>query len=241
MVSEHIVKAFDQELDQLKLDVTQMGGLAESEVESAIQCIVRRDAELAASVVQTDQRVDELEIEIDERAVRLLALRQPMASDLREVVAALKISHDLERIGDLAANLAKRAIAMSQMPPVRPTSAIPRIGRLAQEIIKDVLDAYSSRDLSKAIAAWQRDEELDDLYTSLFRETLTYMMEDPRNISPCTHLLFMAKNIERIGDHATNIAEMIHFLIEGKAMDKVRPKSDLSSYSLVQPSDAEDS
>ena len=241
MVSEHIVKAFDQELDQLKLDVTQMGGLAESEVESAIQCIVRRDAELAASVVQTDQRVDELEIEIDERAVRLLALRQPMASDLREVVAALKISHDLERIGDLAANLAKRAIAMSQMPPVRPTSAIPRIGRLAQEIIKDVLDAYSSRDLSKAITAWQRDEELDDLYTSLFRETLTYMMEDPRNISPCTHLLFMAKNIERIGDHATNIAEMIHFLIEGKAMDKARPKSDLSSYSLVQPSDAEDS
>ena len=239
MGSDHIVKSFDEELDQLQRMITQMGGLAESEVESAIRCVVRRDATLAATIVQTDQRVDDLEIDIDQRAVRLLALRQPMASDLREVVAALKISHDLERIGDLAANLAKRAIAMSQMPAVRPASAIPRIGRLAQEIIKEVLDAYSSRDLNKAIAAWQRDEELDDLYTSLFRETLTYMMEDPRNISPCTHLLFVAKNIERIGDHATNIAEMIHYLIEGKPMEQSRPKSDLSSFSLVQPGDAE--
>ena len=238
MANEHIVKSFDQELDQLKRSVVQMGGLAETEVEMAIQSIVKRDTELAAQVVQDDDQLDEYENDIDQRAVRVLALRQPMATDLREVVAALKIAHDLERIGDYAANLAKRAIAISQVPVVRPTTGIPRMGRLAQAIIKQVLDAYAKRDLEMALQAWRRDEELDDLYTSLFRETLTYMMEDPRNITSCTHLLFIAKNIERIGDHATNIAETIHFLIEGKAISRARPKSDLTSYSIVTPDDA---
>lgn len=235
MPTEHIVKSFDQELEKLKRTIVQMGGLAESQLETSIQAIVRRDADLATRVVQSDDRLDQYESQIDVDAVRLLALRQPMASDLREIIAALKIAADLERIGDYAANLAKRAIALSQVPAVRPVSTIPRMGRLVQEIIKDVLDAYTERDVQKALDAWGRDEEVDDLYTSLFRETLTYMMEDPRNITPCTHLLFVAKNIERIGDHATNVAETIHFLVKGEPMSGSRPKGDASSFEVVEP------
>jgi len=167
--------------------------------------------------------------------VRLLALRQPMAQDLREIVSALKVSADLERIGDYAANIAKRSLALAQVPVVRPAAGIPRMGRLVETILKEVLDAYIERDVDKAIAAWERDEELDDLYTSLFREVLTYMMEDPRNITPCTHLLFMAKNLERIGDHATNIAEIIHFLVVGTPLTVLRPKNDGSSFAVVSP------
>lgn len=239
MVHDHIVKSFDQELDRLKRSIVQMGGLAESQLDSAMQCIARRDIDLAARVLQTDERIDHFEAEVDAGAVRLLALRQPMASDLREVVAALKIAADLERIGDYAANLAKRAVALAQVPAVRPVNAIPRMGRLAQELIKEVLDAYSDRNLERALAAWRRDEELDDLYNSLFRETLTYMMEDPRNITPCTHLLFMAKNIERVGDHATNIAETIHFLVTGQTITRNRPKGDTSSFAVVSPEGTE--
>lgn len=235
MPTEHIVKSFDQELEKLKRTIVQMGGLAESQLETAIQAIVRRDADLATRVVAADDRLDQYESQIDADAVRTLALRQPMAGDLREIVAALKIASDLERIGDYAANLAKRAIALSQVPAVRPVSAIPRMGRLVQEIIKDVLDAYTERDVQKALDAWGRDEEVDDLYTSLFRETLTYMMEDPRNITPCTHLLFIAKNIERIGDHATNVAETIHFLVQGQPIPGTRPKGDASSFEVVEP------
>jgi phosphate transport system protein len=237
MPTEHIVKSFDQELEKLKRTIVQMGGLAESQLEASIQAIVRRDADLATRVMQADDRLDAYESQIDVDAVRLLALRQPMAGDLREIVAALKIASDLERIGDYAANLSKRAIALAQVPAVRPVSTIPRMGRLVQEIIKDVLDAYTERDVQKALDAWGRDEEVDDLYTSLFRETLTYMMEDPRNITPCTHLLFVAKNIERIGDHATNIAETIHFLVEGEPISGRRPKGDSSSFEVVEPDD----
>ncbi|MEO3434881.1 phosphate signaling complex protein PhoU [Inquilinus sp. CAU 1745] len=235
MASEHIVKSFEQELEQLKRTILQMGGIAESQMETAIRCVVRRDADLAAQVVRGDDRLDRYENEIDDATVRMLALRQPMAGDLREVVSALKIASDLERIGDYAANVAKRSIALSQVPQVKPVTAIPRMGKLAQEIIKDTLDAYTERDLDKALAAWERDEELDDLYTSLFRETLTYMMEDPRNITPCTHLVFIAKNIERIGDHATNVAETVHFLITGRAIREDRPKGDQSSFAVVEP------
>lgn len=142
---------------------------------------------------------------------------------------------DLERIGDYAANIAKRSLALVQVPVVRPVMALPRMGRMVQQIIKDVLDAYTERDLEKALSAWRQDESVDDLYTSLFRETLTYMMEDPRNITPCTHLLFIAKNIERIGDHATNIAELIHFLLTGKPVTDVRPKGDATSFTVVTP------
>src|SRR5690349_8153065 len=234
MSNEHIVKSFAQELQRLSNLITQMGGVAEAQVEAAVQALVRRDTAIAAQVIQSDLRIDTYEREIDNETLRLLALRQPMASDLREIVSALKIASDLERIGDYAANIAKRSLALAQLPAVRPVGAIPRMGRLVQEIMKEVLDAFIERDVDKAVAARRRDEELDDLYTSLFREVLTYMMEDPRNITPCTHLLFIAKNLERIGDHATNIAETIHFLVTGHALTATRPKSDRTSYAVVE-------
>ncbi|MGK9235277.1 phosphate signaling complex protein PhoU [Inquilinus limosus] len=235
MSSEHIVKSFDQELETLRRTIVQMGGLAESQLELAIQAVVRRDADLADRVMRSDEQMDAYEASIDAVAIRSLALRQPMAVDLREVVSALRIASDLERIGDYAANIAKRSLALVQVPVVRPVMALPRMGRMVQQIIKDVLDAYTERDLEKALSAWRQDESVDDLYTSLFRETLTYMMEDPRNITPCTHLLFIAKNIERIGDHATNIAELIHFLLTGKPVTDVRPKGDATSFTVVTP------
>jgi len=235
MGSEHIVRSFAQELQRLANLVTQMGGVAEAQVEAAIKAVSRRDVGLASQVMQADARLDAYERDIDAEAVRLLALRQPMAQDLREIVSSLKIAADLERIGDYAANIAKRSLALAQVPVVRPAVAIPRMGRLVETIMKDVLDAYIERDVDKAIAAWERDEELDDLYTSLFREVLTYMMEDPRNITPCTHLLFMAKNLERIGDHATNIAETIHYQVVGSPLTVARPKSDGSSFAVVSP------
>lgn len=235
MSTEHIVRSFAQELLRLSNLVTQMGGVAEAQVEAAVKAVARRDVGLATQVMQADARLDAYERDIDAEAVRLLALRQPMAQDLREIVSSLKIAADLERIGDYAANIAKRSLALAQMPLVRPAVAIPRMGRLVETIMKDVLDAYTERDVDKAIAAWERDEELDDLYTSLFREGLTYMMEDPRNITPCTHLLFMAKNMERIGDHATNIAETIHYLVVGSPLNLARPKSDGSSFAVVSP------
>lgn len=233
--SEHIVKAFSQELQRLSNLITQMGGVAEAQVGAAVQALGRRDADIAAEVVRADSRIDAYEREIDAETVRLLALRQPMGPDLREILSALKIAADIERIGDYAANIAKRAIALSQLPATQPAAAIPRMGKLVQEIMKDVLDAYTERDVAKAVAAWQRDEELDAHYNSLFRETLTYMMEDPRNITPCTHVLFIAKNLERIGDHATNVAETIHFLVLGKHLRSERPKGDTTSYAVVDP------
>ena len=238
MATEHTVKSYDDELKNLNQTIAQMGGLAEAQLQSAIEALVKRDTDLAAQVVQSDARIDALEHQISIMTVRMLALRQPMAQDLREVVAALKISSDIERIGDYAANVAKRAIALSHTPPIQPANGIPRMARLAQQIIKDVLDAYIEHDADKALEVWQRDEEVDGMYNSMFRELLTYMMEDPRNISPCTHLLFIAKNIERIGDHATNIAETIHFLVLGRPIEALRPKSDNTSFSVVEPPEA---
>jgi phosphate transport system protein len=229
MVSEHIIKGYDQELHRLENIIAEMGGLAESQVSSAIEAVAVRDSDLAAEVIEADSKVDELEREVEALVVRLLALRQPMARDLRQIVAALKVSTDLERIGDYAANVAKRSIALNQTPPVKPVYAIPRMGRLCTAMIKDVLDAYVERDADKAMEVWLRDEELDEMYTSLFRELLTYMIEDPRNITACTHLLFMAKNLERIGDHATNVAETLYFLVHGTPLTQVRPKRDRTS------------
>jgi len=230
---EHIVRAFSEELRNIANLVIQMGGVAEAQVEASVQAVARRDVALASQVIQNDIRLDDYERAIDAEGVRLLALRQPMAQDLREILAALKISADLERIGDYAANIAKRSMVLAQLDSVRPVSAVPRMGRLVQEIMKEILDAFSERDVERAISGWRRDEELDDLYNSLFREVLTYMMEDPRNITPCTHLLFIAKNLERIGDHATNIAETIHFLVVGHPLKAVRPKGDTTSYAMV--------
>jgi phosphate transport system protein len=235
MASEHIIKSYDEELRRLNNAITQMGGLAESQLSAAIEAVVKRDSDLAATVVQGDAQVDQLEHDVDGLVVRLLALRQPMARDLREILSALRIAADLERICDYAANVAKRSIALNQAPPVRPVYALPRMARLAETLTKDVLDAYVERDADRALVVWARDEELDEMYSGLFRELLTYMMEDPRNITPCTHLLFMAKNIERIGDHATNIAETVYFLVHGKPLTQARPKGDHSSMAVVRP------
>src|SRR6266481_37568 len=238
MPAEHIIKSYDEELTRLNKMVVEMGGLAESQLAAAIDAVIRRDSELAARVIEDDAAVDQLERELDNLAIRLLALRQPMARDLREIFAALKMASDLERISDYAANVAKRAIALNQTPPVRPVYALPRMAHLAELLIKDVLDAYVARDAEKAYSVWIRDAELDEMYSGLFRELLTYMMEDPRNISACTHLLFMAKNIERIGDHATNIAENLYYLVNGTPLEEVRPKGDISSLEVIKPSGA---
>ena len=235
MSSEHVVKGYDDELRKLNNIITEMGGLAESQLSVAIDAVVERDSELAASVVEGDSKVDQLQRDLDNLALRLLALRQPVARDLREIFAAIKIASDLERMCDYAANVAKRSIALNQAPPAQPVYALPRMARLAQLLVKDVIDAYVARDPDKAYAVWMRDEELDEMYASLFRELLTYRMEDPRNISASTHLLFMAKNIERIGDHATNIAEDLYYLVHGTPLTQKRPKGDNSSLEVVTP------
>jgi phosphate transport system protein len=240
MVSEHIIKSYDQELHRLDNIITEMGGLAESQLSSALEAVAKRDSDLAAQVIESDTAVDELEREVESLVVRLLALRQPMARDLRQIVAALKISTDLERIGDYAANVAKRAMALDQLPPASTAFAIQRMGRLGGAMIKDILDAYVERDADKALEVWLRDEELDELYTGLFRELLTYMIEDPRTITACTHLLFMAKNLERIGDHTTNIAETLYFLVHGTPLTQVRPKRDRTTLAATAASHSGD-
>ena len=233
MTSEHIVKAYDEELQHLNDIIARMGGLAEVQLADAIESVVKRDSELAARTIEADSRVDALEHEVDAFVVRMLALRQPMAADLRNIIAALKISSDLERIADYATNVAKRAMALSEMPPVPPVHAVSRMCRLTQDMIREVLDAFIEQDADKALRVWNSDEEVDEMYTSLFRELLTYMMEDPRSIGPCTHLLFIAKNIERIGDHSTNVAENIYFLVHGKPLLEDRPKGESSDITVL--------
>ena len=228
-MSEHIVKAYDEDLAVLKTMLAQMGGLVEQQLDDAIDALSRRDTVLADLVIHNDEKVDILEHQIEEKAILTIAKRQPMARDLREIMVAIKVSSDLERIGDLAKNTAKRAHAMSEALPRKLMAGVTRMGRLAQEELKNILDAYARSDAAKALEVWRADEELDALYNSIFRELLTYMMEDPRDISLCTHLLFGAKNMERIGDHATNIAENIHYLVHGKALAEGRPKKDITS------------
>ena len=221
---DHIVKSFSDELAALATDVAQMGGLAEQQLSHAIDAIARRDTALAEQTIRDDERIDRLENEIEARAVRVLALRQPMAQDLREVICALKISSDLERVGDLSKNIAKRTLVLNQEEPVRIIQSLSRMGRLALTELKDALDAYAERDANQALVVWRRDEDLDELYNSLFRELLTYMMEDPQTIGLGIHLMFVAKNLERIGDHATNIAESIYYLVQGRNIRDERPK-----------------
>ncbi len=235
MTSEHIVKAFDDQLKRLNNVIAEMGGLAELQLSEAIVAMVRRDTERALRVTGTDVRIDEMEAAVDQQALSILALRQPMARDLREIIGALKTSAMLERIGDYAKNVAKRTVVLAEMPPIASVQTVARLGNLALELLKDVLDAYLSRDSDKAQSLRLRDKEVDALYTSIFRELLTYMMEDPRSITSCTHLLFIAKNFERIGDHTTNIAEVVAFLVEGRAPLDERPKDDASSFTVVQP------
>ncbi len=224
-MSEHIVKSYEDELTQLAAEVARMGGLAEAQVASAVDAVARRDVALSEAVVGRDERLDLLEIDIEKRCIRLIALRQPMANDLRRTLAAIKIAGNLERCGDLAKSIAKRALVLTETEPVTPlTRSIERMGKLVADRLREVLDAYTTSDLSRATAVWQRDQEVDEHYNSLFRELLTYMMGDPRTITPCAHLLFVAKNLERIGDHATNIAEIIHYEITGETIAAPRPK-----------------
>lgn len=236
MTNDHIVRSFDEELKRLSQSISQMGGLVEAAINQAITALGRRDSQLASAVIGADARVDSLQADIDDQVVKLLALRQPMASDLRTVIASLRIANELERIGDLAANLAKRTMALNMAPAMRPTAGVVRLGKLVQTLLKDTLDAYATGDAAKAEIVRARDQEIDELYTSLFRELLTYMMEDPRNITPCTHILFMAKNLERVGDHATNIAETVYFVVKGQHMPSDRPKSDTASFTMVDTS-----
>jgi phosphate transport system protein len=224
---EHTLRAYDEELEGLTAELSRMGGLAEVEVGDAIRAIARRDVALAQAVIGRDARLDEIEVDIERRAIRLIALRQPVADDLRRTVAALKISMNLERCGDLAKNIAKRALVIAEADPITPlTRSIERMGELVAGRLKDVLDAFAARDIDRAKAVWQRDQEVDEHYDSIFRELLTYMMADPRTITSCAHLLFVAKNLERIGDHATNIAELIQYEVTGEAITDQRPKID---------------
>jgi phosphate transport system protein len=186
-------------------------------------------------VVEEDPKVDALEREVEQFVIRMLALRQPMASDLRRVVAALKITGDLERIGDYAANVAKRSVVLGQYNLPYSLAGLAHMATLVQEQLKSIIDALGTNDTAKAIEVWRSDRVVDDIYNALFRELITYMMEDPRNITPCTHLLFIAKNLERIGDHATNIAETVYYAVEGEVIPDVRPKGDTSAYAVVRP------
>jgi phosphate transport system protein len=226
---EHIIKSYDGELTRLTGEIVRMGELSVSQLEAAIDVIDRRDERAAQRVVSNDDAIDQLEQEISHDVVRLLALRAPMAGDLRNVFAALRIAADIERIGDYAANVAKRSIPLSMVAPVAPTAGLSYLAELAATEVRDVLLAYRDQDAEKAYQVWKDDAELDDAYTGYFRQLLTYMMEDPRNITPCTHLLFMAKNIERIGDHATNIAENVWFQVTGEPLNKQRTKRDFTS------------
>lgn len=235
MSSDHIVKSYDEQLRRLENLIAEMGGLAEVQLAEAIAAITRREVDKASRVAATDARIDDLERQVDQQVVTMLALRQPMARDLREIIGALKSANMLERIGDYAKNVAKRTVVLAEMPPVPSAQTVARLGSLAQDLIKDVLDAYIARDVDKAESVRQRDKELDSLYTSIFRELLTYMMEDPRSITACTHMLFIAKNFERIGDHATNIAEVVEFLVNGTLQFEERPKEDASSFTVVEP------
>lgn len=223
---EHTVKSFSEQLETLSSTVAQMGGLCEAQLADAIDAIVKRDTALAEQVVAGDRRVDLLQVQVENLAIKLLALRQPLAVDLRETLAAIKCAGELERIGDMAKNVAKRAIVLNREPPIRLTQGLARMGRQALGQLKMVLDAFSDRDPAAAQTVWRQDGEVDEIYNSLFRELLTYMMEDPRTIGLCTHLLFVAKNLERIGDHATNIAEVVYHMVKGEQLDADRPKAD---------------
>ena len=221
----HTVKAYGDELNQLTAEVARMGGLAEAQVADSVDSVARRDVALARAVIDRDARLDAMHRDIERKAIRLIALRQPVASDLRRALAAMKLAVDLERTGDLAKNIAKRGLILAEGEPMQPlTRSIERMGKLVSMRLRDVLDAYAAAEIDRAIAVWSTDDEVDEHYNALFRELLTYMMGDPRTITAGTHLLFMAKNLERIGDHATNIAETIYYEITGQEFAGERPR-----------------
>ncbi|MEM7423286.1 MAG: phosphate signaling complex protein PhoU [Pseudomonadota bacterium] len=223
--SRHIVTAFDQDLRGISARIAEMGGLAEEQLSSAMEALRDRDSELANEVIEADRRLDAMEMALEKSALEIIALRQPMADDLREVVAALKIASTLERIGDLAKNIAKRTLILNQSEPLKVVSSVHRLGKQVQTLTAEALDAYTARDEALSVSVWKRDVEIDEMHNSIFRELITYMMEDQGTITLCSQLLFVVKNLERIGDHATFIAEMTYFVVKGLPLSDDRPKS----------------
>ncbi len=234
-MTDHTHKAFDTDLQDLARMVAEMGGLVEKQIADSVDALVKRDSALAQRVTQADANIDALQHEIEEKAVLTIARRQPMAVDLRDIVGALRLANDLERIGDLAKNIGKRVIALdSEFPPPKLIRGVEHMADLVLGQLKMVLDAYARRDDGKAMTVWRADEEIDAVCTSVFRELVTYMMEDPRNITFCIHLMFCAKNIERMGDHATNIAESVHYIIAGRPIAETRPKGDTTAFAALR-------
>src|SRR5271169_6687302 len=228
---DHTTKAFDTDLQEIMRKVAEMGGMAERQIMDATRALVERDTDLAEHVIGTDPTIDALQREIEEKAVLTIARRQPMAVDLREIVGAMRVCNDLERIGDHAKHIGKRVVVLgADFHAQKLIRGVEHMAELVGTLLKEVLDAYAGRDLAAALAVWNGDEEVDALCTALFRELLTYMMEDPRNITLCIHLMFCAKDIERIGDHATNIAETVYYIIEGRAITDPRPKGDPTNF-----------
>ena len=235
-MAEHIVSSYDNDLQGLRQRISEMGGIAEKMLVESIAALVRHDKALAQALIASDARLDVLQRDVEENAILTIARRQPLAIDLRETISAIRISGDVERIGDMAKNIGKRALAIGDdFQPQKIVVGLQHMGDLVLGQLKDVLDAYAQKDTAKALDVWKRDGAIDALYTSLFRELLTYMMEDPRNISFCTHLLFCAKNIERIGDHTTNIAETVHYLVTAETLAIDRPKADRSIDTTMAP------
>ena len=233
--TDHIVKSYDLELKRLAALITAMGGMVESQVALACRAVLDRDGEAAARAMEADANVDAVEREVEQFVIRLLALRQPMAQDLRLIFASLKMTGGLERIGDYAANVAKRSLVLQHFALPYALSSLAHMSRLVQENLKLIIDAIGEGDSEKALQVWRSDAAIDEVYDALFRELITYMMEDPRNITPCTHLLFIAKNLERIGDHATNIAELVYYADRGEPLGDARPKGDHSPSAIVRP------
>lgn len=236
--ADHIVKSFDDDLRRIEGTIAEMGGLVETQISDSVSALLRHDELLAQKVLDTDNKIDEFETEIDDAVVRVIALRQPQAQDLRTVVAMMKVAGNLERIGDYAKNISKRSTAVGSFRTLGSAeSLLRRMGRIVQEMLKDVLDAQGTRDIQLADQVRIRDEDVDQLHNTLFRELLTYMMEDPRHITSCMHLLFVAKNLERMGDHTTSIAEQVHYLISGSLPEDDRPKRDMTSVTSLTPDD----
>jgi phosphate transport system protein len=234
-MSDHTSKAFDSDLQELARMVAEMGGLAEKLISDSIDALARRDTGLAQRVTAADAQIDALQRDIEQKAILTIARRQPMAVDLREIVGALRIANDIERIGDLAKNIAKRVIALNgDFPPPKLIRGVEHMSDLVLGQLKSVLDAYARRDDAKAMAVWRGDEQIDAMCTSVFRELLTYMIEDPRNITFGIHLMFCAKNVERMGDHATNIAETVHYIVGGEAITERRPKGEDTTFAISQ-------
>ncbi len=230
---DHTAREFEEDLKLIDNKIAHMGGMTETALTQAVRALERNDTALAEQTIGQDDAIDRIERELEEKVITVIARRQPVAMDLRQAMTATRVASDLERIGDLAKNIAKRVIAVANEPNNKKLMiGITNMSQGAQRLLKDTLDAYLNRDSDKALKVWSGDNEIDAIYNSVFRELLTYMMEDPRNISFCAHMLFIAKNLERIGDHCTNIAENTYFLVHGRMLEHERPKGDMTSLGL---------